>query len=50
MYLVTRTADNQEPKFATSDTKPYVPIVTLSGQDNAKLLQQLKTCFKRTIN
>ena len=28
----------------------YVPVVTLSTQDNAKPLQQLKSGFKRTIN
>ena len=28
----------------------YVPVVTLSTQDNSKLLQQLKAGFKRTIN
>ena len=33
-----------------TDTKLYVPVVTLSIQDNAKLLQQLKPGFKRTIN
>ena len=38
------------PKFAITDTKFYVPIVTLSTQDNVKLLQQLKSCFKRSIN
>ena len=32
------------------DTKLYVPVVTLSTQDNEKLLQQLKSGFKRTIN
>ena len=37
-------------KFAITDTKLYVPFVTLSTQDNAKLLQQLKSAFKRTIN
>ena len=36
--------------FAISDTKLYVPVVTLSTQDNAKLLQQLKSGFKRIIN
>ena len=36
--------------FAVTDTKLYVPVVTLSTQDNAKLLQQLKSGFKRTIN
>ena len=37
-------------RFAIIDTKLYVPFVTLSTQDNAKLLQQLKTGFKRIIN
>ena len=37
-------------RFAIADTKLYVPVVTLSTQGNAKLLQQLKLCFKRTIN
>ena len=35
---------------ATGETKLYVPVVTLSIQGNAKLLQQLKSGFKRTIN
>ena len=37
-------------KFMITDMKLYVPIVTLSTQDNAKLLQQLKSGFKKTIN
>ena len=36
--------------FAIADTKLYFPVVTLSTQDNANLLQQLKSGFKRTIN
>ena len=36
--------------FAMTSVKLYVPVVTLSTQDNAKLLQQLKSRFKRTIN
>ena len=36
--------------FEISDTKFYVPAVTLSTQDNSKLLQQLKSGFKRTAN
>ena len=36
--------------FEIKDTKLYVPVVTLSTQDNAKLLQQLKSGFRRTIN
>ena len=39
-----------ETKFKITNTKLYVPVVTLSTQDNRKLLQQLKSCFKRTIN
>ena len=36
--------------MAITDTKLYVLVVTLSTQDNAKLLEQLKSGFKRTIN
>ena len=39
-----------EGKFKITETKLYVPVVTLSTQENAKLLQQLKSGFKRTIN
>ena len=48
--IVTGTAGNQEPRFAITDTELYVPFATLSTKDNAKLLQQLETSFKRTIN
>ena len=37
-------------RFAITETKLYLPVVTLSTQDNVKLLQQLKSDFKRTIN
>ena len=37
-------------RFAITDTKLYVPVITLSIQDNSKLLQQLKSGFKRVIN
>ena len=36
--------------FKINDTKLYIPVVTLSTEDNAKLLQQLKSGFKRTVN
>ena len=39
-----------ETKFKIIDAKLYVPVVTLSTQDNAKLLQQLKSRFNRTIS
>ena len=34
----------------TKATKVYVLVVTLLTQENAKLLQQLNSGFKRTIN
>ena len=37
-------------KFATTDTKLYVPVVTLLTQDKIKILKQLKWGFKRIIN
>ena len=37
-------------KFLITETKLYVPVVTLSTQDNMKLLQQLKSDFKRISN
>ena len=39
-----------ETKFAIKETKLYVPVVTLSTEDNTKLLQQLKSNFKIKIN
>ena len=36
--------------FAITDTRIYVPVVTLSTQENTKFLQQLKSGFKRVIN
>ena len=44
------TNSTGEGKFAITNTKLYVPVETLSTQDNTKLLQQLKSSFKRTIN
>ena len=41
---------NQVPTFTITQTNLYVLVVTLSTQDNAKLLPQLKSCFKRTIS
>ena len=48
--LVAGSAANQNPYFQISDTKLYVPVVTLSTQDNIKLFKQLESDFKRTIN
>ena len=48
--IVSTDVANQNSTFAITDTKSYVPVVTLSAQDNIKLLQQLKSGFKRVIN
>ena len=37
-------------RFAITDAKLYVSVVTLSTQENTKLLQQLKSGFKKVIN
>ena len=49
-FMIDNSSDDQVPTFRITDTKLYVPVVTLSIQDNAKLLEQLKSVFKRTIN
>ena len=41
---------NGETKFKIADTKLYVPVVTLSIQDHTKLLEQLKSGFKKRTN
>ena len=48
--IIYTNVDDQVPTFTTTKTNLYVPIVTLSTQDNSKLLPQLKSCFKRTIS
>ena len=47
--IASYTTANKETTFAIRDSKLYVPVVTLSAQDNAKQLEQLKPGFKRTI-
>ena len=37
-------------KFKITETKLYVPVVTLSTRNNLKLLQNSNSGFKRTIN
>ena len=41
---------NRQTKSEITDTKLYVPVVTLSTQDHAKLLEQLKSGFKKRTN
>ena len=42
-------AAGQVVSFMITDTKPYVPIVTLAAKDNTNLTKQLNKGFKRTI-
>ena len=36
-------------EFQITDTKLYAPVVTLSKENDKKLLEQLKSGFKRTV-
>ena len=55
--MTTRDAESDNPaiaaptglEFKITDTKLYVPAVTLSKENDTKLLEQLKSGFKRTI-
>ena len=48
--IIYTNVANQIPTFEITETKLYVPVVTLSIQGNEKLLTQLKSGFKRTID
>ena len=48
--IISTNVANQNPTFTITESNLSVPVVTLSTQDNAKLLQQLKSGFKRTIS
>ena len=60
VYLILNWSENcvivytndasQSATFEITGIKLYVPVVTLLTQDNAKLLTQLKSGFKRTSN
>ena len=41
-FIIYTDVENQIPAFTITETNIYVPVVTLSTQDNAKLLLQLK--------
>ena len=49
-FALSNAAANQGTTFAITDTRLYVPVLTLTTDDNGKLFQQLKSGFKRTIN
>ena len=48
--LVSTNIAAQNATFTITDTKLYVPVVTLSTQENNKFLQQLKSGFITVIN
>ena len=48
MIIYTDVANNI-PTFSMTDANFCVMVITLSTQDNAKLLPQLKSGFKRAI-
>ena len=49
-FVISNAAANQGTTFAIPDTKLYVLAITLSIDDNVKLLEQLNPGFKRRIN
>ena len=48
--IISTNVANQVSKFTITETNLYAPVVNLSIQDNANLLQQLRSGFKRTIS
>ena len=44
--IVSTNFVHQGATFTITDTRLYVPVVTLSTQENAKLLHQLKSGFR----
>ena len=47
--IIYTNVNNQVPTFTITETNLYVPVVTLSTQDNSKLLPQLQNGSKRII-
>ena len=48
--IVLPVRADQVIRFSIANAKLYVPVVTLSTQDNDKILEKLKSGLKRTIN
>ena len=48
--IVSTAVVNQGATFGITDTKLYVPVLTLLAEDNVKPLDQLKSGFKGTTN
>ena len=49
-FIINALIDGQEPTFTIDDTNLYVPVLILLIQNNEKLLEQVKSGIKRTIN
>ena len=49
-FIIANAIDSQVTAFAITEAKRFVPVVTLSTQDNVKLLDQLNSSFKIKIN
>ena len=47
--IVLKIDNPKKATFQITDTKLYVPVVTLSKENDIKLLEKLKSGFKRTI-
>ena len=47
--IVYEINNPEDATFQITDTKLYVPVVTLSKENDIKLLEKLKSGFKRTI-
>ena len=48
--IISTNVANDNPTFIITETNIYCSVVTLLTQDNAKLLPELKSGFKRTIS
>ena len=46
---IAATESPTDAKFEITDCKLYVPVVTLSAENDSKLLEQLKSGFRRSI-
>ena len=47
--IIYKTDNPENAIFQITDTKLYVTVVTLSKENDIKLLEQLKSLFKRSI-
>ena len=49
-FIIDASVINQIPTFTETDTKLYVPVVTLSTQEKENLPEELKSSFQRTVD